>query len=73
VESIDTLVGNAQYEGYSIDLIKELAEKLGFDFTFRNGGNDYGTFNKSTNISTGFLKELVEGVSRKSNILIILW
>lgn len=61
VESIDTLVGNAQYEGYSIDLIKELAEKLGFDFTFRNGGNDYGTFNKTTNITTGFLKELVEG------------
>jgi len=72
VESINTLVGNAQFEGYSIDLIKELAEKLGFDFIFRNGGNDYGSFNKTTNITTGFLKELVEGVSKNSNILIIL-
>lgn len=72
MESINTLVGNAQFEGYSIDLIKELAEKLGFDFIFRNGGNDYGSFNKTTNITTGFLKELVEGVSKNSNILIIL-
>ncbi|XP_017845731.1 glutamate receptor ionotropic, kainate 2 isoform X1 [Drosophila busckii] len=61
VESINTLIGNSQYEGYGIDLIKELAEKLGFNFTFINGGNDYGSFNKSTNITTGMLKEIVEG------------
>ncbi|KAL7729989.1 hypothetical protein ACLKA6_009287 [Drosophila palustris] len=61
VESINTLVGNNQFEGYGVDLIKELAEKLGFDFTFRNGGNDYGSFNKTTNLTTGYLKEIVEG------------
>lgn len=69
MESINTLVGNNQFEGYGVDLIKELAEKLGFDFTFRNGGNDYGSFNKTTNLTTGYLKEIVEGVSWNSNKL----
>uniref|UniRef100_A0A1A9VGY6 Ionotropic glutamate receptor C-terminal domain-containing protein n=1 Tax=Glossina austeni TaxID=7395 RepID=A0A1A9VGY6_GLOAU len=41
VESHKKLDGNSQYEGYGIDLIKELADKLGFNFTFINGGNDY--------------------------------
>nr|XP_017102043.2 glutamate receptor ionotropic, kainate 2 [Drosophila bipectinata] len=61
VESIDTLIGNDQYQGYGVDLIKELADKLGFNFTFIDGGNDYGSFNKSTNTTTGMLKEIVEG------------
>ncbi|EDW96161.1 uncharacterized protein Dyak_GE25051 [Drosophila yakuba] len=61
VESIDTLIGNNQYQGYGVDLIKELADKLGFNFTFRDGGNDYGSFNKSTNSTSGMLKEIVEG------------
>lgn len=64
VDSHKKLDGNAQYEGYGIDLIKELADKLGFNFTFINGGNDYGSFNKTTNVTTGMLKEIVEGVSK---------
>lgn len=71
MESIKTLIGNSQYEGYGVDLIKELAEKLGFNFTFHNGGNDYGSFNKSTNLTTGFLKEIVEGVSGSIQLLLI--
>ncbi|KAH8310302.1 hypothetical protein KR044_000643, partial [Drosophila immigrans] len=61
VESINTLYGNNQYEGYGVDLIKELADKLGFTFSFHNGGNDYGSFNKTTNQTSGMLKEIVEG------------
>ncbi|XP_016977534.1 glutamate receptor ionotropic, kainate 2 [Drosophila rhopaloa] len=61
VESIDTLLGNNQYQGYGVDLIKELADKLGFKFIFRDGGSDYGSFNKTTNTTTGMLKEIVEG------------
>ncbi|EDW49637.1 GM23173 [Drosophila sechellia] len=61
VESIDTLIGNNQFQGYGVDLIKELADKLGFNFTFRDGGNDYGSFNKTTNSTSGMLKEIVEG------------
>ncbi|KAH8384049.1 hypothetical protein KR009_011866 [Drosophila setifemur] len=61
VDSIETLIGNNQYQGYGVDLIKELADKLGFNFTFLDGGNDYGFFNKTTNSTTGMLKEIVEG------------
>lgn len=57
------MVGNNQYEGYSIDLIKELAAKLGFNYTFIDGGSNYGSFNKTTNKTTGMMKELNEGVS----------
>lgn len=64
VESHKKLDGNSQYEGYSVDLIKELSGKLGFNYTFVNGGNDYGTFNKTSNMSTGMLKEIMEGVSK---------
>ncbi|XP_017844827.1 glutamate receptor ionotropic, kainate 2 [Drosophila busckii] len=61
VESYKQLEGNSQYEGYGVDLIKELADKLGFNFTFKNGGNNYGSYNKSTNVSTGMLREIMHG------------
>ncbi|XP_073816653.1 glutamate receptor ionotropic, kainate 2-like [Musca autumnalis] len=61
VESHKKLVGNNQYEGYAVDLIKFLSAKLGFNYTFIPSGNDYGTYNKKTNTSTGMLKEIMEG------------
>ncbi|KAL9893323.1 glutamate receptor ionotropic, kainate 2-like isoform 2-T2 [Glossina fuscipes fuscipes] len=61
VESYKKLDGNNQYEGYGVELIKELANKLGFNYTLINGGNDYGSYNKTTNTSTGMLKEIREG------------
>lgn len=72
VDSHKKLNGNAQYEGYGIDLIKELADNLGFNFTFINGGNDYGSFNKTTNVTTGMLKEIVEGVSKTIDIIVCI-
>lgn len=51
------------YQGYGVDLIKELAEILGFNFTLKNGGSDYGSFNKTTNQTTGMLKQIIDGVS----------
>jgi len=67
VETYKQLEGNSQYEGYGVDLIKELADKLGFNFTFVNGGNDYGSYNKSTNESTGMLREIMHGVGKDFN------
>ncbi|KRF99742.1 uncharacterized protein Dwil_GK22709 [Drosophila willistoni] len=61
VTTFETLIGNNQYQGYGVDLIKELADKLGFNFTFQDGGSEYGSFNKTTNTTTGMLKEIVEG------------
>ncbi|XP_036343977.1 glutamate receptor ionotropic, kainate 2-like isoform X2 [Rhagoletis pomonella] len=68
VESHKKLIGNNQFEGYSIDLIKELAAKLGFNYTFINGGSDYGGFNKTTNLTSGMMKEINEGVSAQKSI-----
>lgn len=64
VESYKQLEGNNQYEGYGVDLIMELADKLGFQYIFKNGGKIYGTFNRTTNESTGMLHEIRHGVSR---------
>ncbi|XP_034489026.1 glutamate receptor ionotropic, kainate 2 [Drosophila innubila] len=61
VESYKQLEGNNQYEGYGVDLIMELADKLGFQYIFKNGGKIYGTFNKTTNESTGMLHEIRHG------------
>ncbi|XP_037930039.1 glutamate receptor ionotropic, kainate 2-like, partial [Teleopsis dalmanni] len=61
VKTHKKLVGNDQYEGYGVDLITELADRLGFNFTLVPGGNDYGTFNKTTNETSGMLKKIVEG------------
>ncbi|KAH8381769.1 hypothetical protein KR009_000049 [Drosophila setifemur] len=61
VETFKKLEGNSQYEGYGVDLIKELADKLGFNYTFVNGGNDYGSYNKTSNESTGMLREIMMG------------
>ncbi|XP_053947504.1 glutamate receptor ionotropic, kainate 2 isoform X2 [Anastrepha ludens] len=61
VDSYEKLEGNSQYEGYGVDLIQELAAKLGFDFILKNGGNDYGSYNASTNTTTGMLKEIITG------------
>ncbi|CAD6992161.1 glutamate receptor ionotropic, kainate 2 isoform X2 [Ceratitis capitata] len=60
-ESFVKLEGNSQYEGYGVDLIETLAEKLGFNFIFKDGGSDYGSYNSTTNTSTGMLKEIREG------------
>lgn len=61
VESYKQLEGNNQYEGYGVDLIMELADILGFNYTFQNGGKEYGAFNKSTNESTGMLHQIRHG------------
>uniref|UniRef100_A0A1I8NN53 Glutamate receptor ionotropic, kainate 2 n=1 Tax=Stomoxys calcitrans TaxID=35570 RepID=A0A1I8NN53_STOCA len=61
VESHKKLHGNNMYQGYGVDLIKELADILGFNFTLKNGGSNYGSFNKTTNTTTGMLKRIVDG------------
>lgn len=34
-DSSEKLTGNAQFEGYAIDLIYEISRILGFNYTFR--------------------------------------
>lgn len=58
-----TLTGNDRYEGFGIDLIKELASMLHFKYIFYlRPDSDYGGFNKTTKQWTGWIKELREYV-----------
>ncbi|XP_055849584.1 glutamate receptor ionotropic, kainate 2-like isoform X2 [Episyrphus balteatus] len=61
-QSTVKLSGNSRYEGFGVDLIKELAEKLGFNFTFNIHVDDnYGFYDTITNVSTGMVHEIMEG------------
>lgn len=60
-----TLFGNDRFEGYCIDLLKELAHILGFSYEIRlvedgkyGAQDDKGQWN-------GMIKELIDHVSRK--------
>ncbi|XP_030749785.1 glutamate receptor ionotropic, kainate 2-like [Sitophilus oryzae] len=59
-EASEQLVGNDRYEGFSIDLIEELAKLEGFNYTFvvqadgKNGNKENGRW-------TGMIGEVVEG------------
>ncbi|XP_055852897.1 glutamate receptor ionotropic, kainate 2-like isoform X2 [Episyrphus balteatus] len=56
------LEGNDQYEGFGIDLIAELGNKLGFNFTFRlQEDNKYGSLDPVTGKWNGMLLEILEG------------
>lgn len=54
------LHGNAQYEGYSIDLISKIAQILGFSYIIRIvPDNRYGSYNKESREWDGMIKELL--------------
>ncbi|XP_074099238.1 kainate-type ionotropic glutamate receptor subunit 1D isoform X7 [Cotesia typhae] len=55
------LEGNAQYEGYSVDLIHEISRILGFNYTFVIvPDKKYGSYNKKTKEWDGMIKELLD-------------
>lgn len=59
----EVLVGNARYEGHSMDLIAGIAEILNFTFEFRlteDGKN--GNFDPKTNSWNGLIKDLLDRV-----------
>lgn len=59
--SSNTLEGNERYEGFGIDLIKELSEMSGFNYTFKiqEDGNSGYIENKKW---TGMIGEVINGV-----------
>lgn len=62
-DSSEKLTGNAQFEGYAIDLIHEISRILGFNYSFRLVPDGrYGSFNKETKEWDGMIKELLEQV-----------
>lgn len=63
-ETLDPLKGNDRFEGFGIELIEKLAQRLGFNFTFKlQEDKNYGSFNKDTNEWNGMIKELMDGTA----------
>ena len=63
-ETTKKLSGNDRYEGFAIDLIQELSEILGFNYTFvvqEDGAN--GQYNKETGEWDGMIEKVMKGVS----------
>lgn len=66
-ESQTPLHGNDQYEGFAIDLIKELAAMKGFNYTFKIR-EDKANGEKLPNGSwTGMIGDIHDGVSFTNN------
>jgi len=60
-EDSEVLVGNDRYEGYSVDLIHEIASILGFNYSIKlveDGA--YGSYNKDTSKWNGMIGELLD-------------
>ncbi|XP_018576212.1 glutamate receptor ionotropic, kainate 2-like [Anoplophora glabripennis] len=57
-----TLYGNDRYEGYSMDLIQEIANIIGFRFEFHlTKDGQYGKWDESQKRWTGLVGDLLEG------------
>ncbi|XP_032596034.1 glutamate receptor ionotropic, kainate 2 isoform X2 [Drosophila grimshawi] len=60
-ETSEKLEGNAQFEGFGIELIDELAKKLGFSYTFYlQPDNKYGGLDPKTGEWNGMLREIID-------------
>lgn len=64
-DSSDKLIGNAQYEGYNVDLIYEISRILHFNYQIvLVPDGRYGSFNKETREWDGMIRELLDQVSK---------
>jgi hypothetical protein len=58
------LTGNARYEGFCIDLLKDVANLVGFQYTIEAvEDGKYGVEDPVTKEWNGVVKELIHGVS----------
>lgn len=62
-ESTEKLQGNDRYEGFALDLIQELSEMRGFNYTIVVKDPQVGKYDNATGRWTGIIGELQEGVS----------
>ncbi|XP_036342495.1 glutamate receptor ionotropic, kainate 2-like [Rhagoletis pomonella] len=54
------VTGNERYMGYAVDLIKEIAELMNFEYIFVPvADNQYGKYNKETKQWNGIIGELI--------------
>ncbi|XP_037911319.1 glutamate receptor ionotropic, kainate 2-like isoform X2 [Hermetia illucens] len=58
----EVLEGNARYEGYVVDLMHSLSERLGFKYELKLvPDGKYGSINKDTRKWDGIIRQLIEG------------
>jgi ABC-type amino acid transport substrate-binding protein len=61
-EASQAMTGNDQYEGFGIELIEKLSQKLGFNYSFKlQEDGAYGSLNKETGEWNGMLREIMDG------------
>ena len=64
----DTLVGNDRYEGYNVDLVAEISEILGFNYTIKLvEDGTYGSYDSKEGKWTGMIGELQ---SQKADLVV---
>ena len=57
------LTANERYEGFCVELIKEVAQKVGFNYTIRLAPEaKYGIYNPVTGEWNGIVRELMDRV-----------
>lgn len=60
-ESLTPLQGNDRFEGFAIELIEKLSQRLEFNYTFKlQEDGAYGSLNKEKNEWDGMLRELMD-------------
>ncbi|KAL3278738.1 hypothetical protein HHI36_016268 [Cryptolaemus montrouzieri] len=60
-EASEMLSGNAQFEGYAVDLIHEISRLLGFNYTIRLAPDGrYGSYNRETKEWDGTIRQLLD-------------
>lgn len=64
-KSMSPLSGNAQYEGFTVDLLDALSNKLGFKYNIKIVSDGaYGSLNKETMKWNGMIREVIDGVRK---------
>lgn len=64
VKDDKNITGNAKFEGFCIDLLKSIANQVGFQYTIQLvPDNKYGVFDPETGEWNGIVRELMEKVS----------
>lgn len=60
-ETLIPLKGNDQFEGFGIELIEKLSQRLGFNYTFKlQEDGAYGSPDKETGEWNGMIRELMD-------------
>lgn len=69
VKEEKNITGNARYEGFCIDLLKMIAELVGFQYSIRLVPDHmYGVYDPDTKAWNGIVRELMEKVSRSVRV-----